>query len=335
MKPVRTAVLVSLAGALSVGTSLGIAAPSVRSSVDARRMDDLAKLAPAAFGHSGKVRALFVAPNTLLALPLKWSAAPPGDVTYAWQPVAGTRSPGLLGSARLSLGIQAPPASGIWRLRLNAGAWQQELGDLAVITRVPFDVKQDGYLNGYHIGRYPTEGELREDAYAPPPGFVEVTPDNQDTRVSEHFRLRDFLTKDQLEVWPKYVALDARELDKLELVMQELNAMGVRAARLNIMSGYRTPQYNGPGGDGRARLSRHMYGDASDVWVDDDGNGYMDDLNGDGRIDEHDGEVIRRAVDRVEAAFPDLTGGCGVYLSSDTHGPFVHIDARGTRARWQ
>jgi hypothetical protein len=51
-------------------------------------------------------------------------------------------------------------------------------------------------------------------------------------------------------------------------------------------------------------------------------------------IDDHDGDVILRAVERVEAAYPDLAGGCGVYLSSDTHGPFVHIDARGFRARW-
>ncbi|HET6762593.1 MAG TPA: D-Ala-D-Ala carboxypeptidase family metallohydrolase [Longimicrobiaceae bacterium] len=333
MKPISSALAVTLAAALSIGASAGLGAPAGGGSAP-HRMDDLARVSSAAFGHSGRVRVLFTAPGTLLTLPLEWAAAQPADVTYAWQPVAGTRSPGLLGSARLGLGLQAPVANGIWRLRLSAGAWQQELGELAVITRVPFDVKTDGYLNGYHIGRYPTEGEFRDDAYAPPPGFIEVTPENQDTYVSEHFRLRDFLTKDQFDVWPKYLALDVRELDKLELVIQELNAMGIRADRLSIMSGYRTPQYNGPGGDGRARLSRHMYGDASDVWVDNDGNGYMDDLNGDGIIDDHDGEVIGRAVDRVEATWPDLTGGCGIYLSSDTHGPFVHIDARGTRSRW-
>jgi hypothetical protein len=30
--------------------------------------------------------------------------------------------------------------------------------------------------------------------YANPQGFIEVTPENQNTPVSEHFRLRDFLT---------------------------------------------------------------------------------------------------------------------------------------------
>jgi hypothetical protein len=338
MKPVRSAVLATLAIALSIGASLGLAAPAAVGSRPASGSvvgaEDLARLEAAALGHSGRLRALLTEPNTLLALPLVWTAAPPADVTYAWQPLAGTRTPGLLGSARLSLGIQAPPANGIWRLRLSAAGWQQEMDGLAVITRVPFMAKRDGYLNGYHIGRYPTEGDVREDAYAPPPGFVEVTPDNQDTRVSEHFRLRDFLTKDQVAVWPKYLALDLRLVDKLELVIQELNAMGIRAEHLAVMSGYRTPQYNAGGSENRARLSRHMYGDASDVWVDNDRNGWMDDLNGDGRIDDTDGEVLRRAVTRVETAYPDLVGGCGVYLSDITHGPFVHIDARGSRARW-
>jgi hypothetical protein len=54
--------------------------------------------------------------------------------------------------------------------------------------------------------------------------------------------------------------------------------------RVQVMSGFRTPRYNKSGGNtgGRANLSRHMYGDASDIFVDNDGNGTMDDLNRDG-----------------------------------------------------
>jgi len=36
----------------------------------------------------------------------------------------------------------------------------------------------------------------------------------------------------------------------------------------------------------------------------------------------------------VEAANPGLVGGIGIYPATSAHGPFVHIDARGTRARW-
>lgn len=110
--------------------------------------------------------------------------------------------------------------------------------------------------------------------------------------------------------------------------------MGVRARHMAVMSGFRTPAYNGPGEGGRARLSRHTYGDASDVWIDNDQDGYIDDLNGDGRRDTRDAEVILRAVDRVEAAYPELAGGAGVYRDNGARGPFVHIDARGQVARW-
>src|SRR6185436_19219101 len=99
------------------------------------------------------------------------------------------------------------------------------------------------------------------------------------------------------------------------------------------MSGYRTPQYNGPGGNGRVKNSRHTYGDAADVWVDEDGDGRMDDLNGDGRVDIKDAAMLRQAVERVEARQPTLVGGAGVYTATREHGPFVHVDARGRAAR--
>jgi hypothetical protein len=337
MIPARSAVLAASAILALLAAIPRAASPAeaVSRTPAASPGDEMARIESAALGHSGKLRVLFTDPSTPLALPLVWKARPAGDVVYSWQPLAGTRPPLLLGTARLSDGIAAPAVNGIWRLRLSAGAWRQDLDGISVITRVPFGAKRGGWLNGYHIGTYPTEGGEREDMYAPPPGFIEVTPENEDTPVSEHFRLRDFLTKDQRDLWPKYLALDLRLVDKLELVMLELNAMGIRAERLAVMSGYRTPQYNANGAsENRARLSRHMYGDASDVWVDNDANGWMDDLNGDGRIDDADGEVIRRAVNRVEAAWPDLTGGCGVYLADVTHPPFVHIDARGRQARW-
>src|SRR6266446_224098 len=109
---------------------------------------------------------------------------------------------------------------------------------------------------------------------------------------SRHFRLHDFLTKDQPNVWPKYLLLNPKLLDKLELTIQQLEASGHYVRHVTVMSGFRTPQYNHTGGntEGRANLSRHMYGDASDIFVDNDGNGMMDDLNGDHRVDVRDAE---------------------------------------------
>ena len=103
------------------------------------------------------------------------------------------------------------------------------------------------------------------------------------------------------------------------------------------MSGFRTPQYNALGvgrKGGRARDSRHMYGDASDMIVDADGDGCMDDLNHDGRVNLADAKVLFAAAEAVEAAHPELVGGLSAYPATSAHGPFVHIDARGVRARW-
>jgi len=163
-----------------------------------------------------------------------------------------------------------------------------------------------------------------------------VFPENADTPVSEHFKLRDFLTHDQPNVWPKYLVLRPQLVDKLELVLSDLQAHGVDTRGVKVMSGFRTPQYNATGGNtgGRANLSRHMYGDAADIYIDNDGDGQMDDLNHDGRISIDDSRFIAQAVDRVEAAHPETVGGAGVYTAAPGHGPFIHIDARGYRARW-
>jgi hypothetical protein len=207
---------------------------------------------------------------------------------------------------------------------------------LSFIAMHPFAAKRGATLGGYRVGYWPGERMRVSNAYANPLGFIEVTRANQDTRISEHFRLRDFLTHDQRAVWPKYLVLREDLVDKLELVIDELEREGHFVKRMTVMSGFRTPQYNATGGNtaGRAELSRHMYGDASDVFVDNDGNGRMDDLNGDGTVDYRDAQVILTAEERVEAAHRELAGGGGVYKATRDHGPFTHIDVRGRRARW-
>jgi hypothetical protein len=207
----------------------------------------------------------------------------------------------------------------------------------AFISLIPFGSKAGGAVGDYRVGFWPSERRrTRSDAYENPEGFIEVTPENQDTYVSEHFRLRDFLTHDQKDVWPKYLVLREALVDKLELVIDDLAAHGVRVEHMVVMSGFRTPQYNaqGVGRGGRARDSRHQFGDAADVFVDNDGNGRMDDLNHDRRVDSRDARVILQAVERVERAHPELVGGASVYRATKAHGPFAHMDTRGARARW-
>ena len=204
----------------------------------------------------------------------------------------------------------------------------------SLITMLPFRSKEAGRVGAYRMGRWPAERSGRGTV---PEGFIEVTPENQHTRVSQHFMLRDFLTHDQQQVWPKYLVLREALVDKLELIISDLESRGMAVSRVNVMSGFRTPQYNAKGvgrRGGRAQDSRHQYGDAADIFVDNDGNGRMDDLNGDGRVDLRDTRVILESVERVEEAHPELAGGAGLYKSTRAHGPFVHVDVRGTRARW-
>jgi hypothetical protein len=236
----------------------------------------------------------------------------------------------------------APTRSGVWNLILTVGNAIRPVSDFSVITMLPFSAKQNGRIGNYMIGSWPSEHGAKgpprapSDRYANPPGFIEVTPQNLKTPVSEHFKLGDFLTHDQPNTWPKYLVLQPRLIDKLELILADLEQHGIETKGVRVMSGFRTPQYNAHGGEtaGRAGLSRHMYGDASDIFIDNNGDGVMDDLNHDGRIDINDSGVILAAEDRVEKAHPELIGGGGLYRAAPGHGPFIHIDTRGYRARW-
>ncbi|MDP9279093.1 MAG: DUF882 domain-containing protein [Gemmatimonadota bacterium] len=207
-------------------------------------------------------------------------------------------------------------------------------GAETVFTMRSFGQKVRAWLNGYRLGYWPQEkGRLRSEAYRNPDGFIEVTPENEDTRVSEHFRLRDFVSHGQNNVWPKYVVLREPLLDKLELVIEDLNDHGVNAEGMRIRSGFRTPAHNqAVRGEGSARDSRHQFGDAADVFIDQVGNGKMSDLNGDRKVNFADVKMILDAVERVEARYPELVGGTGLYTGRN--GQFAHIDVRGVRARW-
>lgn len=207
----------------------------------------------------------------------------------------------------------------------------------ALLAVHDFSLKTGAYVGSYRMGYWPAERRrIRSRGYENPAGFVEVTRANADTRVSDHFLLRDFLTHDQANVWPKYLVLREALLDKLELVLAELERGGHPASHVIVLSGFRTPAYNLALGDasGRARESRHQYGDAADIIIDSDGDGRMDDLDMDGRSDVGDVHVIERAVERVERLHPELVGGLGLYESMGPSGPFAHIDVRGEAARW-
>lgn len=201
---------------------------------------------------------------------------------------------------------------------------------------IPFEAKRGEYLNSYRLGRWPAERRRVVDpAYANPVGFLAVTSLTRATPVSPHFTLGEFAMHDGAGRRPgatSYVVLREALVEKLELVLAELAARRVPARDLVVLSGFRAPHYNAAV-EGSAPSSRHQFGDAADVIVDDDGDGRMDDLDRDGRLTITDARVLATAVDAVEAARPSLIGGLGLYPAMGPSGPFIHVDVRGRPSR--
>ena len=276
-------------------------------------------------GHSGKLRAAFRVAGT----PLSKEAQE--NITAVFEAQGG--------DSVVAPDLSAPGRPGVYKIAVQIDNARRGVQDLSLVSLVPFANKKNDRIGLYYLGSWPYErgGKPRSPAYGNPMGFIEVTRENQDTYVSEHFRLRDFLTKDQREVWPKYLLLDPRLLDKLELMIADLNARGYNVKHLTVMSGFRTPRYNHGGGNtaGRANLSRHMYGDGADVFVDNDRDNWTDDVDGNGRVDLRDTEIVSESAERVERKYPSLLGGVGTYVACCGHGPFTHVDIRGYRARWR
>jgi uncharacterized protein YcbK (DUF882 family) len=207
---------------------------------------------------------------------------------------------------------------------------------LHVFVMVPAAEVRNGVLNGYRIGQYPAKPLKGSPLYTPPRGFVEVTRDNQNTKVSPHFTLKQFLCKeDTSRNFPKYVVLEARLPLKLEAILERVNQLGFETDTLHVMSAYRTPYYNRAVGD--VNYSMHQWGSASDIYIDPDNKDRMEDLNRDGRVDTRDAKWLYDVIEKMTAEkdYRKFEGGLGFYPATSAHPPFVHVDVRGAKARWQ
>lgn len=226
----------------------------------------------------------------------------------------------------------APHEPGIHALRVVVSA-PADSAWLNVLVLYPRSAIRGGVLNGYRIGDYPSRPLRSGPAHELPRGFAELTPADADVLVSPHFTLGQFACKQPGN--PRYLALTRALVLKLEATLEEVNRSGRAAPTLHVMSGYRTPAYNRSIGN-RTSYSRHLWGDAADVFVDIDGDGQMDDWTGDGRSDYRDARIlvglVEKAVERGGARV--RPGGLSLYRRNPSHGPFVHLDARGYRARW-
>lgn len=305
-------------------TSATVAGPGA----DAKRPSaDTASFAIAVKGEVSAHRIFFASVMPGADLSLRVAAAAAG-ARYGIRSRGGVVQPVGEGSWTW----RAPSEPGLYPMVVTQDAPADSIR-LNVFVLVPRSRQEGNALNGYRIDAYPARPLRGLAIYRPPPGFIEVTAANVDTRLTPHFTLRQFLCK-QEGGWPKYVVLNPRLLLKLEVILAALNEAGYASETLAVLSGYRTPYYNRS--IGNVRYSRHVWGDAADIYVDVDGDGYMDDLNRDGRIDYHDAQIIYGIVDDMYGKpwYAPFVGGLGRYRKTSNHGPFVHVDTRGFRARW-
>lgn len=227
---------------------------------------------------------------------------------------------------------QAPGESG--RVRLVIRPHNKPPMTLHVLVMVSASKVKNGYLNGYRVGHYPDKPLHGNPIYLPPPGLIEVHKDMLNLQVSPHFTLGQFLCKQQPDHWPKYLVLRESLVAKLEIILAEVNQRGIRTDSFHVMSGHRTPWYNQA--IGNSLYSRHVWGGAADIFIDTNGNGRMDDLNRDGRIDMRDAQILLDIVEDIHKMprYQRFRGGLGLYGPRPHRGPFVHVDARGFEARW-
>jgi len=254
---------------------------------------------------------------------------PPGD--YGATTASGT----LVQQGTRQWKWTAPPRPGAYLITF-AGPGRRDAIAVHAFVPVPAANVRSGMLNGYRIGAYPSVPLKGNPLYLPPRGFIEVTKAIEDTKVSPHFTLKQFLCKeDTTKRYPKYVVLHERLPLKLEMILERVNEMGFAADTLHVMSAYRTPYYNHAIGD--VKYSMHQWGSAADIYVDPEHKDRMADLNRDGVVDTADAKFL---YDKIETLLekPEhraLQGGMGFYPPTPAHPPFVHVDVRGTAARWK
>ena len=228
---------------------------------------------------------------------------------------------------------QAPVQKGLYPLKIIQDGSSESI-TLNVFVMVPLKELKGEYLNCYRIGEYPKTALRNNPIYKPPKGFIEVTEDVKETLISPHFKLNQFLCKQDCDSL-RYLVLEERLILKLELILEKVNEQGYSCNTFHIMSGYRTPHYNKA--IGNVKYSRHCWGDAADFFIDENPkDDIMDDLNKDGKINYKDAKVLYEIIDEMYGKrwYERFVGGLGRYKKTASHGPFVHIDVRGHRARW-
>ncbi|RAN37316.1 D-Ala-D-Ala carboxypeptidase family metallohydrolase [Hyphomonas pacifica] len=271
--------------------------------------------------------------GTLSSLPLISASSMPGEAIEIEVPKGASIavSAGEISEEGGKTLWTAPDNPGLEDMTISFNG-QESRVNLFVLT--PFRNGVEDTLNGYRIGKY-AQPLRNMSSYAVPRGFIDLTAMSDDVRVSPNFKLGQFRCKQQPGHEPTYLLVRPEMLVKLEIILEAANEKGWEADTFFVMSGYRTPFYNAAIGN-TTTSSRHLYGDAADIYIDLDRDGQMDDLDGNGRIEKADAYALVALIEDLSAKKDPrwVPGGGAAYGANAAHGPFVHVDTRGYKARW-
>jgi uncharacterized protein YcbK (DUF882 family) len=152
----------------------------------------------------------------------------------------------------------------------------------------------------------------RDDYYDPHPdrgdsGVIKIDGTNGDDYIASFLQLKEFRSKDGKS---SYLRVHPSLIFALQLIKWYTNANAVE-----ITSGYRTKSWNASRGG--KRESWHMDGLAVDIKI-----------SIPGKTTKEAYQLLKEAAELVIGN----SGGVGCYPEDDKL--FVHIDTRGTKARW-
>lgn len=231
---------------------------------------------------------------------------------------------------------QAPAKSGYYPVKIkeknNTGPGSEIT--LNVFVLHPFKKKNGQYMEDFKIGYYPDIPADKKGYYSRPDGFLKIEEHLLSLNLTPHFTMNQFVTN-QSAKFPQYIVLQESLLLKLEYFLEEINRAGYKAETFGIVSIYRSPYFNKKLGN-NTDLSRHLFGDAADIYIDNTGNQWMDDLNGDGKSNIEDSNILFDLAVKFDQKekFSQLQGGLCSYKGNGVRGPFLHIDSRGFHVSW-
>ncbi|UJR82738.1 glycoside hydrolase family protein [Sandaracinus amylolyticus] len=189
------------------------------------------------------------------------------------------------------------------------GLVRRREAEVTMFTTGLLSTGQSEWLRGFDTddGEHENdEGEVDEEALVhqqsvTAPDFCPVR--EADDASTEHFALREFRSKDGVDV-PRPLR------GNVQLLMAQLEVLRAEVgAPITITSGYRSPEHNKKVGG--AKKSQHLCGIAADI-----------------KVKGMTPKEVHAKIEELIAAGRMKQGGLGLYKT------FVHYDIRGKKARW-